>query len=161
MEAMAEVPEGETRHPNSNSGGKILCYNCWRFGNHLANDCPNPRREKPAEIINPNRRGGRGRGRSRGTNRGGGNTQVNQIDPNSPIDPQIQAAGNNPQVDAAMTSMQRQIDSLTNIVAGQMNSQQYGMMGHEYEYPQFPATNFEYLNYLAGIPVVGIISAIQ
>ena len=105
-----------------------------------------PTTGKPAEIINPNRRGGRGRGRGRGTNRGGGNNQVNQIDPNSPIDPQIQAAGNNPQVDAAMTSMQRQIDSLTNIVAGQMDTQQYGAMGYEYEYPQFPTTNFEYLN---------------
>ena len=59
---------------------KILCHNCWIFGDHFASQCPNQGRHKPQELSNyfPPPRRGAWRGGWRGRGRGG--TGMNPID---------------------------------------------------------------------------------
>ena len=62
---------------------KILCHNCWQFGDHFASQCPNSMRQKPAELCNyfPASRRGAWRGGWRGgRGRGTGGFAMNPVD---------------------------------------------------------------------------------
>ena len=97
--------------------GKILCFRCWSFGDHYANNCNNAPQQRPTalNLVEPPARRNNRNVPQPTPQRTSGGRQINPIE-NNP------APQDNPDMASAMASLQSQVGGLTNIVASWMRS---------------------------------------
>ena len=124
--------------------GRILCFKCWSFGSHYANNCTSSPRQRPQELnmVEPPQR------RPRSTNAsaasatpGGQQTAISPIN-NDPV-ADINPTG---QLTSVLAGLQTQVSGMTNMMASLMRAN--SDTESNIDRPSTPYSG--YLNYNAG-----------
>ena len=92
--------------------GRILCFKCWAFGDHYANNCVNPPRQRPAELnlVEPPQRRNRGPPQNQ-------NTNINPVETENPQTPDTNGA-----LISAIQGMQGQMGTMATMMANMMRA---------------------------------------
>ena len=92
--------------------GRILCFKCWAFSHHYANNCVNPPRQRPAELnlVEPPQRRNRGPPQNQ-------NTNINPVETENPQTPDTNGA-----LISAIQGMQGQMGTMATMMANMMRA---------------------------------------